>query len=83
MAWDAFADTLLPSLNAADITSKTHRISLARDHIRAITKRDVRKGDIKRALKNMAAIQAHLKRVESILEVIFQALADNNVKNKY
>ncbi len=76
LAWDVFAEPLLPSLNALEGLPDMQRVGLAGDHLRAITGRETRKADLKRALKDVATKSVRVNRVEPTLEDVFLALAD-------
>ncbi len=79
-AWDVFAEPLLPSLRLLEGLPGVIRAGLAGDHLRAVTRPDVQRGDLKRALKASGARGVKIAPVEPTLEDVFLALAGDNLR---
>jgi len=75
-AWDVWMEPLLPALTALEACPGVLRAGLAGDHLRAITECNIRKRDLKRALKFAMINGARIEQVEPTLEDVFLALAD-------
>ncbi|MBU0511810.1 MAG: ABC transporter ATP-binding protein [Chloroflexi bacterium] len=76
LAWDVWAEPLLPALTALEACPGVLRAGLAGDHLRAITERNMRKRDLRRALENIGVRGAKITSAEPTLEDVFLALAD-------
>ncbi|MFZ2095713.1 MAG: ABC transporter ATP-binding protein [Anaerolineales bacterium] len=79
LAWDVFAQPLLPALTALEKCPGILRTGLSGDHLRAITPRDMHAYIIRRCLTDAGIHVEHLETVEPTLEDVFLALADANL----
>ena len=75
LAWDVFAQPLLPALNALGGCPGVLRAGLVGDHLRAITGANVKEKAIKKHLIGADIRVSHLERVTPTLEDVFLALA--------
>jgi ABC-2 type transport system ATP-binding protein len=79
LAWDVFAQPLLPALSALEHCPFVLRAGLTSDHLRAITSSDT-DAEILHATLHEAGLQVErIEHVEPTLEDVFLALADANV----
>jgi ABC-2 type transport system ATP-binding protein len=78
LAWDVFAQPLLPALTALEKCPGILRTGLSGDHLRAITPSDMHGSTIRRCLSEEGIHVTHLEMVEPTLEDVFLALADTN-----
>ncbi|MEA3351965.1 MAG: ABC transporter ATP-binding protein [Chloroflexota bacterium] len=76
LAWDIYADPLLPALSALEGCAGVLRAGLAGDHLRAITETDLKGHDLKNALKSQGAQGSKIERAEPTLEDVFLALVE-------
>ncbi len=76
LAWDVWAEPLLPALTALEACPGVLRAGLAGDHLRGITEHNIRKRDLRRALENIGVRGAKITSAEPTLEDVFLALAD-------
>jgi ABC-2 type transport system ATP-binding protein len=76
IAWDVWADPLIPALAALDDCSGVMRTGLASAHLRVITTTDVKKRDLNGRLKSAGILNAKITTTEPTLEDVFLALAD-------
>jgi ABC-2 type transport system ATP-binding protein len=79
LAWDVFAQPLLPALTALEKCPGILRTGLSGDHLRAITPNDMQSSMIRRCLTDAGIRVEHLETVEPTLEDVFLALADTNL----
>ncbi|MEW6717451.1 MAG: ABC transporter ATP-binding protein [Chloroflexota bacterium] len=75
LAWDVFAEPLLPSLTTLDRCSFVVRAGLASEHLRAITTSDVKAEDLHEVLSVAGVKNIRIEQVEPTLEDVFLALA--------
>ncbi|GAB4536082.1 MAG: ABC transporter ATP-binding protein [Anaerolineales bacterium] len=75
LAWDVFAEPLLPALRLLEGLPGVLRAGLAGDHLRAVTRPQVRRGDLTRPLKAGGIQRVRAVRVDPTLEDVFLALA--------
>jgi ABC-2 type transport system ATP-binding protein len=75
LAWDVYAEPLLPALGLLEGYSGVLRAGLAGDHLRAITGREVTKGDLQKELESLDTGGIRVEQVEPTLEDVFLALA--------
>lgn len=75
IAWDVYAEPLLPALAALEACPCVLRTGLTSDHLRAITPRQTSRDDLLAALYNSAITSARVELAEPTLEDIFLALA--------
>jgi len=75
LAWDIFAEPLLPALTVLEHCPFVLRAGLAGDHLRAITPRDVSGTDLENLLSQAGIASRQLEQVEPTLEDVFLALA--------
>jgi ABC-2 type transport system ATP-binding protein len=75
LAWDVFAEPLLPSLDRLGGHAEVLRAGLAGDHLRAITRRGLGARELAEWLTQSGARQVHVERAEPSLEDVFIALA--------
>lgn len=75
LAWDVYADQLLPALTVLEASPGVLRAGLAGDHLRAITKSDVKQQDLTNALQSLEANGIRIQQAEPTLEDVFLALA--------
>lgn len=78
LAWDVFAQPLLPALTALEKCPGILRTGLSGDHLRAITPSDMHGSTIRHCLAEAGIHVLHLETVEPTLEDVFLALADIN-----
>ncbi len=78
LAWDIYAEPLMPALAALERCSCVFRAGLAGDHLRAITSPDAERniGEMQAALQEIGARDIRLEPVEPTLEDVFLALAE-------
>lgn len=75
LAWDIFAEPLMPGLNALEACPGVLRAGLAGDHLRAITHADMSADTLSAVLQAAGAVVQRLEIVQPTLEDIFLALA--------
>jgi ABC-2 type transport system ATP-binding protein len=75
VAWDVWADPLLPALAALDKCAGVMRTGLASAHLRVISTREVRQSDLSDALSIAGISGARITTTEPSLEDVFLALA--------
>jgi hypothetical protein len=75
LAWDVFAEPLLPALTVLTHSPCILRTGLAGDHLRAITPRDVTASVLKNCLGQAGITASQIEQVEPTLEDVFLALA--------
>ncbi len=78
LAWDVFAQPLLPALSALEGCPCVLRAGLTGDHLRAITPTDGSGDALRRALLAAGIKVEHIEQVEPTLEDVFLALAGGN-----
>ena len=78
LAWDVYAEPLLPALNALEACTCVLRAGLVSDHLRAITPPDVDATELQARLVEAGTPAVHLEQVEPTLEDVFLALASHN-----
>lgn len=78
IAWDVFAQPLLPALTALEHCPGVLRTGLSGDHLRAITPSEMRAYTLRRCLVEAGIRVIHLETVEPTLEDVFLALADTH-----
>ena len=79
LAWDVFAQPLLPSLAVLEQCPCVLRAGLTGDHLRAITPADVNAEVLQMALHDAGMRVDHLEVVEPTLEDVFLALAATEI----
>jgi len=79
LAWDVFAQPLLPALTALESCPGVMRTGLTGDHLRAITPVQMRAYTLRRCLVEAGIRVQHIETVEPTLEDVFLALADKNL----
>jgi len=79
IAWDVFAQPLLPALTALEQCPGVLRAGLTADHLRAITPAKMNPRSIRRFLIAAGIQVERLEPVEPTLEDVFLALADTNL----
>ena len=77
LAWDVYAEPLLPALRLLENAPGILRTGLAGDHLRAITKPDLQADDLRSALKGLESSEVQIEQVEPTLEDVFLSLADS------
>ena len=77
LAWDVFAEPLLPALRALEECPQVLRAGLVSDHLRAITPPEAGAGQLAAHLQQRGIAGARLEQVEPTLEDVFLALAVN------
>ena len=75
LAWDVFAEPLLPALAVLVRCPRVLRAGLAGDHLRAITLKDVPAAELEQALAQAGMVARQIELVEPTLEDVFLALA--------
>jgi ABC-2 type transport system ATP-binding protein len=75
LAWDVFAQPLLPALNALETCPGVLRAGLVSDHLRTISSSSVEAADLTAYLDAQGIGQIHVTQVEPTLEDIFLALS--------
>jgi ABC-2 type transport system ATP-binding protein len=75
LAWDILAEPLMNALTALEKCPMVLRAGLAGDHLRAITKPDVKQDDLFSFLSGNGLAKLSVERVEPSLEDVFLALA--------
>jgi ABC-2 type transport system ATP-binding protein len=75
LAWDVFAQPLLPALNALETCPGVLRAGLVSDHLRAISSSSVEAADFAAYLNAQGIGQIHVTQVEPTLEDVFLALS--------
>ena len=80
LAWDVFAQPLLPALGALEQCPCVLRAGLTGDHLRAITPSAANAETLHRSLREAGIQVERIELVEPTLEDVFLALADVNVK---
>ncbi len=76
IAWDVWADPLLPALAALNNCPGVLRTGLASAHLRVITTNAVSKSDLAESLKAIGISQVKVARTQPTLEDVFLALAN-------
>jgi len=79
LAWDVFAQPLLPALAALQHCSCVLRAGLTADHLRAITPSDTKASILQATLRKAGLRIERIELVEPTLEDVFLALADSGV----
>jgi ABC-2 type transport system ATP-binding protein len=79
LAWDVFAQPLLPALTALEHCPCVLRAGLTGDHLRAITPSHVDAETLNKTLLDAGIQVERLELVEPTLEDVFLALVDTNV----
>ncbi len=79
LAWDVFAQPLLPALAALEHCPGVMRAGLTGDHLRAITPAQMRAYTLRRCLIEAGLRVQHIETVEPTLEDVFLALADEHL----
>jgi len=79
MAWDVFAQPILPALTALERCPCVLRAGLTADHLRAITPFKTNAQSIRKFLMDAGIHVEHLEPVEPTLEDVFLALADTRL----
>jgi ABC-2 type transport system ATP-binding protein len=79
LAWDVFAQPILPALTALENCPCVLRAGLTADHLRAITPSNVDAETLNRSLLDAGIQVERLELVEPTLEDVFLALADTKV----
>jgi drug efflux transport system ATP-binding protein len=79
LAWDVFAQPLLPALAALQHCSCVLRAGLTADHLRAITPSDTKASILQATLREAGLRIERIELVEPTLEDVFLALADSGV----
>jgi ABC-2 type transport system ATP-binding protein len=77
LAWDIFAEPLLPALAVLERQAFVLRTGLASDHLRAITTRSTETAELEGVLKQAGMIVKQVEQVEPTLEDVFLALAQD------
>ena len=75
LAWDVFAEPLLPALTVLEQCPSVLRAGLAGDHLRAITPKEVEAGTLEHVLADAGIAVRLVEQVEPTLEDVFLALA--------
>ncbi len=75
LAWDVSAEPLLPAIAALEKAPGVLRVGLSGDHIRVITTRAVRAGELRNALAGVAPKGVRVHPTQPDLEDVFLALA--------
>ena len=75
LAWDVFAESLLPALTVLEQCPSVLRAGLAGDHLRAITPKEVEAGTLEHVLADAGIAVRLVEQVEPTLEDVFLALA--------
>jgi ABC-type multidrug transport system ATPase subunit len=75
LAWDVFAEPLLPALALLEKQAFVLRTGLASDHLRAITTRGTQAAALEQALAQAGMQVKQVEQVEPTLEDVFLALA--------
>ena len=75
LAWDVYAEELLPVLAALENSPGVLRAGLAGDHLRAITEPDIGEQDLSTALQSLKDTGIRIQQAEPTLEDVFLALA--------
>jgi ABC-2 type transport system ATP-binding protein len=75
LAWDIFAEPLLPALRGLQQCDCVLRAGLAGDHLRAITPSQVTEEILRRSLQQAGVTPRSLEQVEPTLEDVFLTLA--------
>jgi ABC-2 type transport system ATP-binding protein len=76
IAWDVWADPLLPALSALDACPGVIRTGLASAHIRVITTSKVKTRDLKKQLRTAGITGTRITTTEPTLEDVFLTLAN-------
>lgn len=76
LAWDVWAEPLLPALAVLERCPGVLRTGLASAHLRVVTNREVKKRDLAQALDNAGISGARIHTTEPTLEDVFLALAN-------
>jgi ABC-2 type transport system ATP-binding protein len=79
LAWDVFAQPLLPALAALQHCPCVLRAGLTADHLRAITPSDTKASILQATLREAGLRIERIELVEPTLEDVFLALADTGV----
>jgi ABC-2 type transport system ATP-binding protein len=75
LAWDIFAEPLLPTLHVLEQCPFVLRAGLAGDHLRAIVLKDVGALELEAVLTQMGVTLGLVEQVEPTLEDVFLSLA--------
>jgi ABC-2 type transport system ATP-binding protein len=75
LAWDVFAEPLLPALGVLERSALVQRSGLVSDHLRAITPPGVQAAQLEAELRAGGIPQARVEAVQPTLEDVFLALA--------
>jgi ABC-2 type transport system ATP-binding protein len=75
IAWDVWAEPLLPALSALEGQPGVLRTGLASAHIRVITREDVKKRDLAEMLDTSGISEVEIAKAEPSMEDVFLALA--------
>jgi ABC-2 type transport system ATP-binding protein len=78
LAWDVYAEPLLPALDALEGCPCVLRAGLVSDHLRAITPPEVDAATLEARLKDAGIPAVRIELVEPTLEDVFLALATHN-----
>jgi ABC-2 type transport system ATP-binding protein len=78
LAWDVYAEPLLPALDALEGCPCVLRAGLVSDHLRAITPPEVDAATLEARLKDAGIPTVRIELVEPTLEDVFLALATHN-----
>jgi ABC-2 type transport system ATP-binding protein len=81
VAWDVFAQPILPALTALEKCPGVLRAGLTGDHLRAITPARLPAYVLRRSMSEMGVKVERLEIVEPTLEDVFLALADRHNSN--
>lgn len=76
LAWDVWAEPLLPSLAVLEACPGVLRTGLASAHLRVVTTAEVQKRDLARALENAGISGGKITLTEPTLEDVFLTLAN-------
>jgi ABC-2 type transport system ATP-binding protein len=76
LAWDVWAEPLLPALAVLDACPGVLRTGLASAHLRVVTNREVKKRDLAQALDHAGISGSRIHTTEPTLEDVFLALAN-------
>jgi ABC-2 type transport system ATP-binding protein len=76
LAWDVWADPLIPALTAVDGCTGVLRTGLASAHIRVITTKEITMRELRGTLKSAGISEVKVTKTEPTLEDVFLALAN-------
>jgi ABC-2 type transport system ATP-binding protein len=77
LAWDVYAEELLPTLLVLENSAGVLRAGLSEDHIRVITEPGIKRQDLSNALISLGANFIRIQQAEPTLEDVFLALASD------